>query len=30
MQLATQPVWLTLQFTPLLYIASHGTGELNA
>jgi hypothetical protein len=30
MQLATQPVWLILQFTPLVYIAFHGTGELTA
>ncbi|MGH6857511.1 MAG: hybrid sensor histidine kinase/response regulator [Methylocella sp.] len=30
MQLASQPVWLILQFTPLLYVALHGTGELTA
>ena len=28
MQLATQPVWLILQFTPLLLIILHGPGDL--
>ncbi|HUB63781.1 MAG TPA: ATP-binding protein [Methylocella sp.] len=30
MQLATQPVWLILQFVPLLYFALHNKGELAA
>ncbi len=30
MQLATQPVWLILQFVPLLYFAMHNKGELVA
>lgn len=30
MQLATQPVWLILQFAPLIYFALHNRGELGA